>query len=102
MTSSRNVALVFGASGISGWAVANNLVSYPTADTFSRIIALTHRPRTLEESGLPQDSRIELYYGVDLRGDLAQVLGQMQEKIPNLADVTHMYYCGRSYSAACV
>lgn len=95
MTEQKRVALVFGASGISGWAVAKNLLSYPSATTFSRVICLTHQPRTLSETGLPRDSRLEIYSGVDLRSDLETVKNQMQARIFNLAEVTHMYYCGR-------
>lgn len=94
MTGQKNVALVFGASGISGWAVAKNLLSYPTETTFSRVVGLTHKPRPVAESGLPQDSRLELYSGVDLRGTLDEVKTQMQNIIPKLEEVTHMYYCG--------
>ena len=94
MGGTHNVALVFGASGISGWAVTKNLLSYPSTSTFSRVIALTNRPRSLAECSLPQDPRIELYSGIDLRGSLDQVLGTMKEKIPNLNEITHMYYCG--------
>lgn len=94
MTDSKRVALVFRASGISGWAVTKNLLSYPSAATFSRVIGLTNRPRSLADSGLPPDPRLELYSGIDLRGDLDQVKAQMREKIPRLKEVTHMYYCG--------
>jgi hypothetical protein len=90
----KNVALVFGASGISGWAATKNLLAYPTPTTFSRVIGLTNRPLSLSESGLPEDPRLELYHGIDLRGDFASVKEQMQQKIPNLDEVTHMYYCG--------
>lgn len=95
MEHNHNVALVFGASGISGWAVTKNLLSYPTANTFRRIIALTNRPRSLAENGLPQDPRLELYSGIDLRGSLEEVLEGMKGKIPSLSEVTHMYYCGK-------
>lgn len=89
-----NVALVFGASGISGWAVAKNALSYPTPTTFSRVISLTNRPKTVEESGLPKDPRLELYSGVNLRTDLGNVIGLLQG-IPNLDEVTHVYYLGK-------
>lgn len=92
--SQNNVALVFGASGISGWAVTKNLLSYPSATAFSRVIALTHRPRTVEDSGLPLDPRLELYSGVDLRANLDYVKQQLTSKIPNLDQVTHVYYLG--------
>lgn len=94
MADTTKVALVFGASGISGWALAKNLLSYPTPTTFDRVIGLTHRPRTIVESGLPQDLRLELYSGVDLRTDLDTVKRQMQERVPDLNQVTHVYYCG--------
>lgn len=94
MDGTHNVALVFGASGISGWAVTKNLLSYPSASTFTRVIALTNRPRSLAECSLPQNPRLELYSGIDLRGNLDQVLRRMKEKIPNLHEITHMYYCG--------
>lgn len=89
----KNVALVFGASGISGWAVAKNVLSYPTSTTFARVIGLTHRPRTVEESGLPRDPRLELHSGINLRSSLDEVLEQLQ-KIPNVDEVTHVYYLG--------
>lgn len=91
----NNVALVFGASGISGWAVTKNLLSYPTTTTFSRIIGLTHRPMDLKNSQLPTDDpRLEIYSGVNLRNDLSSVIDQLKATVPRLEEVTHMYYCG--------
>jgi hypothetical protein len=87
--------LVFGASGISGWAVTKCALSYPTSTTFHRVIGLTNRPLSLEKSGLPHDPRLELHHGVNLRGNLDEVLSQLQEKVPNLEDVTHVYYLGK-------
>ncbi|OJJ08151.1 hypothetical protein ASPVEDRAFT_34326 [Aspergillus versicolor CBS 583.65] len=98
--SQNNVALVFGASGISGWAVTKNLLSYPSATTFSRVIALTHRPRTVADSGLPLDPRLELYSGVDLRANLEDVKQQLTSKIPNLDQVTHVYYLAYTNATA--
>lgn len=92
--SQNNVALVFGASGISGWAATKNLLSYPTPTIFSRVVGLTNRPKTIEESGLPQDPRLELYSGIDLRSSFDNVLHEMQ-KIPNLDQITHIYYLGK-------
>ncbi|KAL3440282.1 hypothetical protein BJX65DRAFT_316749 [Aspergillus insuetus] len=100
VVSQNNVALVFGASGISGWAVTKNLLSYPTATTFSRVIALTHRPRTVEQTGLPQDPRLELYSGIDLRSNLQDVKAQMQSRIPRLDEVTHVYYLAYANATA--
>jgi hypothetical protein len=95
MTESRNVALIFGASGISGWAVTKWALEYPSTTTFSRVIGLTNKPLPLKDSGLPKDSRLELYNGLNLRGCFNEVLGQLQEKVPNLEDITHVYYLGK-------
>lgn len=94
MDENSHVALVFGASGISGWAATKNLLSYPSASTFGRIITLTNHPRSFSEFGLPHDPRLQLYSGINLRGRLEQVLAEMG-KIPNLNGVTHMYYYGK-------
>lgn len=96
MTESRKVALIFGASGISGWAVTKCALSYPTPTTFQRVIGLTNRPLPLEKSGLPHDSRLELHSGVNLRGTLDEVKSQLEEKVPDMDDVTHVYYLGES------
>ncbi|KAL2784210.1 hypothetical protein BJX66DRAFT_317025 [Aspergillus keveii] len=100
MAEPNNVALVFGASGISGWAVTKCALSYPTPTTFARVIGLTNRPLPLEKSGLPQNSRLELYSGVNLRASLDEVLAKLQETVPNLEDVTHVYYLAYSNATA--
>ncbi|KAK0727776.1 hypothetical protein B0T26DRAFT_738348 [Lasiosphaeria miniovina] len=46
-------ALVFGASGITGWAVLHESLHYPTTDSFFRLV-------------LPDDDRLILASGVDL------------------------------------
>lgn len=93
----KNVALVFGASGISGWAVTKNLLSYPTSTTFSRVIALTNRPLDLSERNLPEDdTRLQFYHGVNLRGQREEVVKQMKAVIPDVGEVTHVYYLGKS------
>lgn len=94
--SGDKVALVFGASGISGWAVTRSLLEYPTRSTFSRVIGLTHRPQTRVQLGLPDDPRLEVYSGINLRGSLDEVMTQMRETIPQLDQVTHVYYLGKT------
>jgi hypothetical protein len=91
-----HVALVFGASGISGWAVMQNLLTYPSPTTFGRIIGLTNRPLSKAESNLPEDDkRVELYSGIDLRQELEEVKKRLSNTIPRLEEVTHVYYCGK-------
>jgi hypothetical protein len=99
---SNKVALVLGATGISGWALVKNALSYPSRFTFQRVIGLMHRPRTLEETGLPNDPRLELYSGVDLQGDLDHVVAKLKEKIPRIEQVTHVYHLGKSTQYICV
>jgi nucleoside-diphosphate-sugar epimerase len=94
-SSGNNVALVFGASGISGWAVCNNLLSYPTRTTFSRVVGLSNRPVDRATSLFPDDEpRLEFYSGVNLRGDLATVKKQLEASVPDVQNVTHVYYLG--------
>jgi nucleoside-diphosphate-sugar epimerase len=91
----KNVALVFGASGISGWAVTNNLLSYPSATTFSRVVGLTNRPMDPANSQLSvDDARLELYSGLNLRGEQSSVIEYLKTTVPNIEDVTHVYYLG--------
>lgn len=89
-------ALVFGASGISGWAVMHNLLIYPSPNTFRRIIGLTNRPLSKAEGDFPDDdTRIELYSGIDLRQELEGVTTRLTNTVPMVEEVTHVYYCGK-------
>jgi hypothetical protein len=98
MSVSSNVGLVFGASGVSGWAVTKELLSYPSSTTFKRVIGLGSQPFTAaDRASLPNDSRLELYSGIDLRQDLDDVKGQLGNVISNIGEVTHVYYCGTYY-----
>jgi nucleoside-diphosphate-sugar epimerase len=83
-------ALVFGASGITGWAIMNNALMYPSPNTFERIVGLTHRPLSAAESQLPQVPRIELYSGIDLskRDTIIQKLQEVRE----IEKITHVYF----------
>jgi hypothetical protein len=66
-------ALVFGASGLAGWGVVDQLLSdYPVPGTFSTVTALSNRPLIVEDSfwpvrrsgdGVP---KFDLISGVDL------------------------------------
>jgi nucleoside-diphosphate-sugar epimerase len=89
-THKGNHALVFGASGVTGWAIMNNAVNYPTPATFERVIGLTNRPLSISDAYLPRDSRLELYSGADL-SNKASVMSKLQE-IPDIGKVTHVYF----------
>ena len=84
-------ALVFGASGICGWAIVNQCLSYPSKDTFKQITALTNRPLSKEDSGWPAASRLKLVSGIDLTLSEAEVYDALRSKT-NIQNVTHVFY----------
>jgi hypothetical protein len=75
-------ALVFGASGITGWAITNSALTYPTPSTFSRFVGLTARPLGLEAAGL------------DLSKDVDDIVGYLCE-IKDIEEITHVYFAGK-------
>ncbi|KAI0317103.1 hypothetical protein OF83DRAFT_178312 [Amylostereum chailletii] len=87
------VALVFGSSGVSGWATTRELLRYPTPTTFSRVIALSNRPLS-KEAMLLDDPRLQLVSGVDLTQSVEIVVKAMQEKIADVDKVTHVFFYG--------
>lgn len=95
MASTKGIqALVFGASGITGWAITNSALSYPTPTTFSRVVGLTSRPLSLADSHFPFDPRLQLYSGLDLSQD-AQSIAEYLRKVEDIADITHVYFAGK-------
>jgi hypothetical protein len=93
MPSSKPNALVFGASGITGWAIVRTALEYPTPTTFSQVIGLTNRPLTLEDSLLPEDSRLKLQSGVDLSGSVESIVASLSQ-IDGVEKTTHVYFTG--------
>jgi hypothetical protein len=90
-----NTALIFGASGITGWAVAKAALEYPTPTTFDKVIALTNRPLSKQDAYLPDDSRLALYSGIDLSSGVDKLVGDLK-KIDGIEGVTHVYFTGES------
>ena len=88
-------ALVFGASGISGWAIVQEALKYPSPTTFNKVIGLTNRPLEKSEALLPEDERLELYSGVDLSGTVSAVEASLK-RIEGIQEATHVYFCGKS------
>jgi nucleoside-diphosphate-sugar epimerase len=101
---SNNHAIVFGASGLIGWALVDQLLSpYPHAGSFSKVTAVTNRPLNLSESHWPEpDSHrpdLQLVSGVDLRhGDAAALAECLKREVEDIESVTHIYYLGMSVS----
>ncbi|KAH6976608.1 hypothetical protein EDB80DRAFT_783846 [Ilyonectria destructans] len=85
-------ALIFGASGISGWSLLNQMRAYPSATTFTRITGTTNRPLTLEQAQIPSDHRIQLVSGINLTKSVDEVIAQLKEKIPDIDTVSHVFF----------
>ncbi|KAL4769821.1 hypothetical protein BDW60DRAFT_209702 [Aspergillus nidulans var. acristatus] len=95
-------ALVFGASGITGWGVVNALLSdYPTPDAFDRVTALTNRPLAAEDSGWPASKKLNIVSGLDLllSGEQAALEECMRQQVPQIYNVSHVYIFAYIYNA---
>ncbi|KAF1846275.1 uncharacterized protein K460DRAFT_339352 [Cucurbitaria berberidis CBS 394.84] len=87
-------ALVFGASGVTGWSFINEILhDYPAKNTWKRAHALTNRPLSQEKSQWPNDPRLNIVSGIDLlANDQESLEKELKEKIPDIGEVTHVYY----------
>jgi hypothetical protein len=87
-------ALVFGASGVTGWSFINEVLNdYPAANIWSRVHALTNRPLSQEQSQWPNDPRLNIVSGIDLlKGSQEDLEATLKQQIPDVGDVTHVYY----------
>lgn len=92
-TSTPRAALIFGASGISGWAIAKEALQYPTPTTFDRVIALTNRPLSKADSLLPEDGRLQFHSGIDLSAGASEVERGLAQ-IEGVKDVTNVFFTG--------
>ena len=91
-------AIVFGCSGINGWAVVNQLLSgYPSSGTFSRVTAICNRKFHLDDARWPynSDNRLQVISGVDLLVEDDESLEKLlAEQISSVKTITHVYYAG--------
>lgn len=88
----ENHALVFGASGVSGWGIMHELVSYPTPTTWTSITGLTNRQLSPAEAHLPDDLRITLASGIDLTKPASEIAQLLKEKVKNIDKITHVFF----------
>ena len=119
-TMGKHHAIVFGASGINGWALVNQLLTdYPTSTTFSKVTAVLNRPISLQNSQWPLseieglEGRFQMVTAADLTMDDAASMLQesLKTKIEGAESISHVYYAGmwvlsilqfsRSYQAHC-
>ncbi|KAI9844854.1 MAG: hypothetical protein M1830_007580, partial [Pleopsidium flavum] len=91
-------ALVFGASGLAGWGVVDQLLeNYPAEGIFSKVTALVNRPFSVAESYWPSPSpsrpKLELVSNVNLaEGTVEEFTALLKEKVEDVANVTHAFY----------
>lgn len=89
-------SLVLGASGVSGWAVVHQALSYPTPTTFEKITGMTNRPMTKEKALLPaNEDRVRLVSGIDFTRPIDEVKDLLKEKVTDIDTVTHVIYTGK-------
>ncbi|KIL86113.1 hypothetical protein FAVG1_10509 [Fusarium avenaceum] len=88
---SENHALVFGATGLIGWAVVNQLLSsYPAPQTFASVTAVSNRPVDASRTFWPGGSEVQTVSGVNLQSE--DVTGQLSKKIDGVERTTHVFY----------
>ncbi|KAK4496025.1 hypothetical protein PRZ48_013294 [Zasmidium cellare] len=94
-----NHALIFGATGIQGWAVTNQLLNdYPSKDSFSKITALTNRPIT-EEILWPKNDKLQVISGINLLHEDGQqgLNAQLKAQVPDIESVTQVFFFAYVY-----
>lgn len=93
-------AIVFGASGITGWAVVNELLSNsPQSNLFDKVTALTNRPLLTASSVWPQTNKLQIVSEIDiLRGTQADLENLLREAIPDVHTITQLFYNGEPHS----
>lgn len=93
-------AIVYGASGLIGWAVVNQLLSsYPGSGAFSKVTAVTNRLLDPSETFWPEQQPgrpdLQLVSGVDLRdGDGSTLAESLKGAVPDIESVTNIFYLG--------
>jgi hypothetical protein len=87
-------ALVFGASGVTGWSFINEILSdYPAKNVWKRAHALFNRTLSHSQTQWPIDPRLNMVPGVDLLAHSQKSLEKdLASKIPDISEVTHVYY----------
>jgi nucleoside-diphosphate-sugar epimerase len=80
MTGKGKHTLIFGASGISGWSLMKQCLSYPSPSTFHRVTGLCNRHIEKETLLLPNDSRLNIVSGIDLTGSVEIVMEQLKPR----------------------
>lgn len=96
MSRTENHALIFGASGISGWSLMNQCLQYPSKDSFQSVAGLCNRPLSKEDAYLPDDDRLSIVSGVDLTQPVDVVTDQLK-KIANIESINVVFFAGKCH-----
>ena len=93
-------ALVFGASGVTGWSFVNEILNdYPNETIWDGVVAMTNRPLKQEDSLWPADRRLQIISGVDLLASQEEIEKALRLNVVDVDKVTHVYYLGKSSQA---
>ncbi|TVY40125.1 Short chain dehydrogenase, partial [Lachnellula occidentalis] len=93
-------ALVFGASGVSGWAFVNEMLhDYPKIGTWEKVHALTNRPLKHSDSLWLDDDRLNIVSGIDLLKGSQEDVEAALRSIDGIKNVTHVFYLAYKASA---
>ncbi|KAF2430459.1 hypothetical protein EJ08DRAFT_633988 [Tothia fuscella] len=90
-----NHALIFGASGITGWAITNQILKgYPEEGSFSKVTALTNRPLSADATLWPKSDKLQLISGLDLmtKGGQNALNEEMKSKVKDMDTVSHVFF----------
>jgi hypothetical protein len=93
-------AIVFGAAGLLGWSVVNQLLSsYPHMGTFSKVTAIMNRAVTEADLCFPETApdrpTLEIVSGIDLNsGSGSSLATQLSEGMSETNTITHAFYFG--------
>jgi nucleoside-diphosphate-sugar epimerase len=92
--SAGNHAIVFGASGITGWAIVNAILNgYPEPSAFSKVTALTNRPLSQEVSQWPKSEKLNIVSGLDLlKGSQSELEESLKSRVADVDTVSHVYF----------
>jgi len=88
-------ALVFGASGITGWTIIKELIQgYPDSNDFSKITALTNRPLSREQALWPESDKLQIVSGLDLLTSKGQegLDEEIKSKVSDIETVSHVFF----------
>ncbi|KAF7893438.1 uncharacterized protein EAF02_000976 [Botrytis sinoallii] len=99
MASSRKKhALIFGATGLIGWGIVNELLSsYPQPGVFSRVTAVANRSLLVSDTHWPEGSskmpELQIVTGINLlEGTSEDLAAYLKDCMNDFGSITHVFY----------